>query len=148
MNKSARDTVTGNIRTAYLMYVSTARSDLAEHELTEIAEVSGRNNGHHELSGLLVFNGTNFMGLLEGPSAASSARFNRISRDKRHSGLSILNEGTAKVRSFAEWQMMILPLDDKGSKEDNILADILSKTDMDGKNRSLFENFRSLGNLS
>lgn len=88
-----------------LVYVSTANPGLLQTDLDAILETARARNAAEGITGLLVFNGFNFMQLLEGPPGSVQRVFNAICRDQRHSGVVRVLSGEADRRVFADWAM-------------------------------------------
>lgn len=86
------------------LYISTA-PDLSLGKVDAILETSRRNNQALGVTGLLLYNGNNFMQLLEGEPSALSALMRRIGTDSRHSGVSMLHSGKVAERICGEWAM-------------------------------------------
>ena len=91
------------------VYVSTA-AELQESDLSDIVETSQENNRLVGLTGFLLYNGRNFMQLLEGPDAALVILINRLARDWRHSGMVALEDRPIAARVFPEWHMRRIQL--------------------------------------
>lgn len=89
----------------HIIYVSTARDELAADELAAIMTSSVRNNAAVAVSGMLLYAGGNFMQVLEGPEKAVEETYARISRDPRHHGVFVLERGPIAARSFESWGM-------------------------------------------
>lgn len=89
-----------------LVYVSTADPEIAESDLDAILATARSRNGACGLTGLLVFNGFNFMQCLEGPADALEAVFASICADRRHSGVvRVLYDEVCEARVFPDWEM-------------------------------------------
>lgn len=88
-----------------LVYVSTASPGLLQADLDTILDTARARNAAEGITGLLVFNGFNFMQLLEGPPASVQRVFNAICRDQRHSGVVRVLSGETDQRAFAGWAM-------------------------------------------
>lgn len=95
----------------HLVYVSSATLPLSEAELLALLEVSRRNNARINVTGLLLYREGNFMQVLEGEESAVRDVQARISRDRRHEGLSTLLQGPIQVRAFSSWAMAFRNLD-------------------------------------
>lgn len=88
-----------------LIYMSAASSTMTSAKARNIAEQSQMNNALTDISGVLVFDGTNFAQILEGDEASVRRLLDIISTDDRHSDLTVLAEGPKSGRSFAGWSM-------------------------------------------
>ena len=88
-----------------VVYVSTAAPNLADDDVERLAADAVRRNETLDLTGLLAFNGVNFMQALEGEEAAVDEVFGSIRRDSRHGGLVALIEEPCSSRLFPDWRM-------------------------------------------
>ena len=91
------------------LYVSTAPS-LSRADVDAILEASARNNPPNGVTGLLLYNGRNFLQFLEGDHAELVALMGRIGKDPRHSGVSILHSATSPLRACPDWAMKRIPI--------------------------------------
>lgn len=71
-------------------YISTSDARLSAEDIAALAADADARNRRLEISGVLLFNGTNFLQILEGDEAAVGALLERIGRDTRHSGLIVM----------------------------------------------------------
>lgn len=90
---------------AFTLYRSKARPGLGEAGIVDILAKSVRLNAREGLTGFLHFDRGYFLQYLEGPSAPLGRKVARIYRDKRHSEMVILAEGTIDERFFPTWDM-------------------------------------------
>ncbi len=86
------------------LYISTAPS-LSRDEVEAILASSARNNPARGVTGLLLYNGRNFLQLLEGEEVELVDLMVRISHDPRHAGVSILDRKNIEERSCPGWAM-------------------------------------------
>ncbi|WP_395623784.1 BLUF domain-containing protein [Sphingomonas daechungensis] len=89
-------------------YTSLARADLPQAELETIQELSRAQNRAADITGLLVFNGTHFLQVVEGPERAIQGLIDRLRQDPRHSGFEIRDQRKVVSRSFPDWQMELI----------------------------------------
>jgi len=89
-------------------YTSLARLDLQESDLEDIHLIAREQNSVDGITGLLVFNGTHFLQIIEGAEAAIDDLVARLRRDPRHSGLEVRDERKVEVRSFPDWSMELV----------------------------------------
>lgn len=131
-----------------VIYVSTASAGLSRDDFLVVLKVSQRNNRRFGLTGLLVFNGTNFMQCLEGDRAAVNDRLHHIGLDERHGGLSIVSHRETPHQQFPRQPMIgrYLPAGQALGQAD--LLEILSDDAVSDATRTLFQSFRSLGGSS
>lgn len=128
-----------------LIYVSTAQAGLGLDDFMDILTVAQRNNRRFGITGLLVFNGTNFMQCLEGDRSSTNDRLHQISADERHSGLVVLSRTELPNRQFTGWHMAGRYLPSKNGPGQTDLSELLADTSVSGTTRQLFQSFRSLG---
>ncbi len=86
------------------LYISTAPT-LPREEVDAILAASARNNPERGITGLLLFNGRNFLQLLEGEEREVTALMDTITADPRHSGVSVLDKRTIEARACPDWAM-------------------------------------------
>lgn len=100
-----------------LIYFSTARLGLGPADLENILSCAVAHNLAHGVTGVLLFNGLNFLQVLEGPRCAVEELYERITRDPRHNGLSLIKTQDIEALSYPEWGMKLKDLDpDLGAK--------------------------------
>ncbi|WP_339693343.1 BLUF domain-containing protein [uncultured Parasphingorhabdus sp.] len=128
-----------------LIYVSTANAALSLDDFLAILTVSQRNNQRLGITGLLVFNGTNFMQCLEGDKAATNDLLHHIERDDRHNGLTVVSQSQTVKLQFASWHMAGRYLPEKHGMGHADLKEVLSADSVSNATRTVFESFRSLG---
>jgi len=128
-----------------LVYVSTARPGLNQNDLLAIITAAQRNNPRFGITGLILFNGFNFMQCVEGERGAVNDCLRRIERDDRHSGLAIISRRDSAGRQFADWRMAGQSLPTQpGLTEADMLA-LLSRETVTEATRTLFLSFLSFG---
>jgi hypothetical protein len=74
-------------------------------QLRDIVASAQHNNALAGITGFLIFDKTWFVQILEGARANVSEIYNKIARDKRHSGLNIIDVRNVDARSFPNWTM-------------------------------------------
>ena len=97
-----------------LVYVSISAPALDAEDLAAIAARSAARNRELGLTGLLMHNGQQFYGILEGPRRRVLACMERIITDRRHRGLRILREHPVETRRFDNWSFCPLPRPEAG----------------------------------
>jgi hypothetical protein len=91
-----------------LTYTSLARLDLQPADLEDIHRSARELNALDGITGLLVFNGTHFLQIIEGARNAIDDLLARLRRDPRHSGLEVRDERKIEERSFPDWSMELV----------------------------------------
>ena len=89
----------------YLIYISSATHPMGEDELANLLETSRMRNIADGITGMLLYKNGSFMQLLEGDRDKIFQTYERIGRDTRHCGLSILRQGKMDERNCPEWSM-------------------------------------------
>lgn len=92
-----------------VVYVSTA-ANIGEGDLESILHDAKRNNAGIGITGFLMFNGQNFLQLLEGSEDALDTLIDRIEADPRHSGLVVMSDLQVAERCFPDWSMKLVRL--------------------------------------
>ena len=91
-----------------LTYTSLARLDLGAEDLNAIHRTARELNSLDGITGLLVFNGTHFLQIVEGAEQAIDDLVERLRRDPRHTGLEVRDERKVEGRSFPGWSMELV----------------------------------------
>ena len=91
-----------------LTYTSLARLDLDASDLETIHRTAREFNAIEGITGLLIFNGTRFLQIIEGTPQAIDDLVERLRRDPRHSGFEIREERTIETRNFPAWSMELV----------------------------------------
>ncbi|MFZ1744237.1 MAG: BLUF domain-containing protein [Pontixanthobacter sp.] len=87
------------------VYISTATSDLRDGDIADILQASSRNNVDREITGFLIFNGRNFLQLVEGPEESLTDLMHKLAGDARHTGIVRLVDIPIDTRVCADWTM-------------------------------------------
>ena len=88
-----------------LAYTSRASLDFSSADLADIHQSARHLNALDGVTGLLVFDGTRFLQIIEGPQEAIDNLVERLRRDRRHGSLEIRDERFVEARSFPDWSM-------------------------------------------
>lgn len=89
-------------------YTSLARLDLTAADLAAIHETARRLNALDGVTGLLIFNGSRFLQIIEGAESAIDDLVARLRADPRHSAFEIRDERIVAERAFPDWSMELL----------------------------------------
>lgn len=84
-----------------VVYMSTAVGVLRADELDRIYLRAKSANTGAGITGLMLFYEGVFLQVLEGPAAGVTSLMERIRRDRRHAGITVLESGPVTQRSFA-----------------------------------------------
>ncbi|SEH13493.1 Sensors of blue-light using FAD [Sphingopyxis sp. YR583] len=123
-------------------YVSVADPSISDEEIASILVSARRNNVRDELTGALVYNGHNFLQLLEGPDEKVEACLAVIRDDARHSGMIEVRRRTIEARDFGEWAMLYDP---RFEWRDDGLSRLAADGRIDAVDEKIFANFIALG---
>ena len=97
------------------------------------------------ITGALLHAEGNLMHVLEGPPDAVDAVYNRVRRDSRHHGVLLLLETTVDERSFADWSIGFLSLEELPAEDRAAARSLYSLTEPGpGAVRRLMGTFRKL----
>lgn len=91
-----------------LTYTSLARLDLGPDDLEAIHRTARELNALDGITGLLVFNGTHFLQIIEGAQPAIDDLLGRLRKDPRHTGIEVRDERSVEARSFRDWSMELV----------------------------------------
>ena len=90
-----------------LLFVSEHAIDLAEFdvELYRIEQASRRRNAELGITGALASTRKHFAGVLEGDREALTGTMARITRDPRHTRITVVEDPKIDERRFARWSL-------------------------------------------
>ena len=124
------------------LYISTAPT-LPREEVDAILDISARNNPARGITGLLLFNGRNFLQLLEGEEDEVASLMESITGDPRHSGVSVLDHRAINERTCPAWAMKrVLIAESIASRRDMLERDL--PQGLDPEVRKMIVNFAVL----
>jgi hypothetical protein len=124
------------------LYISTAPT-LPREEVDAILAASARNNPARGITGLLLFNGRNFLQLLEGEESEVAGLMETITADPRHAGVSVLDRRTIEVRACPDWAMKRVMIAESIESRREMLERDLPR-DLDPDVRKMIVNFAVL----
>ncbi|MFB6328375.1 diguanylate phosphodiesterase [Pantoea deleyi] len=93
-----------------IIYRSHISDDFPVRTLPEMVDNASKINTAHDVTGILLFNGTHFFQLLEGPEAGILAVYERICADRRHHNVVELMRDYAPYRRFGNAGMSLFDL--------------------------------------
>ncbi|MGK3141190.1 diguanylate phosphodiesterase [Pantoea sp. C2G6] len=122
-----------------IIYRSHIVPDVPLKFLHELAIKANKINESSSITGILLFNGTHFFQLLEGPEQAVKAVYSRICQDPRHHNLVELLRDYAPARRFGHVGMELFDLrqHDPETVLEAVLAKCTSKYQMTYADRAL-----------
>ncbi len=99
-------------------------------EIHSILEASRRRNAANQVTGALLFTGSGFAQVLEGPRDVVEQTFERIGMDPRHTDVVVLSFTPTERRSFPQWSMAfcgqvgdpVMEAVDAGSSQPGVLG--------------------------
>lgn len=91
-----------------LTYTSLAKLDLTDEDLAAIVQTARQLNALNSITGLLIFNGTHFLQVIEGPEPSIEELVTRLRQDDRHHHLEIRDQHGVEQRSFPDWSMELV----------------------------------------
>jgi hypothetical protein len=115
-----------------LLYTSLAVREMNTDDLTGLLAQSREKNARLKITGLLIYSKREFMQLLEGNKEDIFELYNTIVKDERHQQVKLLWDGEIEDRSFKDWSMAFLNIDD------------IEQDKLDGYSRFLQQGLASL----
>ena len=105
-------------RLKQIIYVS-EKTDTSSNSLTDIYDISQKNNLESGISGCLLIGSNSYLQLLEGPDSAVENLYSKIKMDSRHKKVKKLFEQHIEEKSFSSWSMKFAPFNniEWGNKE-------------------------------
>lgn len=88
-----------------LAYVSVATTPFSESDLIDLLQKSRTYNAAHDVTGLLLYNESNWLQLLEGSKEEVLCLLDKIRSDPRHHGLIVVLQEEHASREFPKWSM-------------------------------------------
>lgn len=96
-----------------LIYISEIDAlSFNSQDLQDILFTARKNNGQNHITGVLIFDYSHFLQVLEGDNEIISDTFLKIARDTRHRHLRIVSAYNAERRYFENWDMEFKELND------------------------------------
>ena len=128
-----------------LIYISSLSEDYGKDDVSDIVAVARKKNAENGITGLLIFNGLNFLQILEGNRNAVESTYSRIVLDPRHYSVVTLVSETAEP-VFDAWSMLLNTRPASATDGFDVgddLSDVLAR-DLPDHVRRLLENFDTL----
>lgn len=91
-----------------LTYTSLAALDLTADDIEAIHRSAREHNALDGITGLLIFNGTHFLQIVEGAPDTLDDLIDRLRRDPRHNGIEVRDDRGIAERSFGDWSMELV----------------------------------------
>lgn len=96
------------MRLKTLTYTSRASLDLGDEDLAAIHQTARHLNALDGITGLLLFDGSRFLQIIEGAEDAIDNLVERLRMDRRHSAFELRDERYLERRSFPDWSMELV----------------------------------------
>lgn len=97
-----------------LLYVSSAVRLLNFEEIGHLLKRARERNREYGITGVLLYDGGNFMQYLEGPKENLDIIYRIIEEDKQHTGIILLSREAIEDRQFGDWSMAYQTKDVEG----------------------------------
>lgn len=90
-----------------LLYISESRlaPSEAKASVSQIVADAQVRNSEFEMTGALLFTGTHFAQILEGPQGSIQQLMSSIQDDSRHRNIVIVDHSPIEARRFPDWKM-------------------------------------------
>jgi len=88
-----------------LIYTSECARPLDSDDIQALLDAARRKNRRRDLTGMLVFNSTHFLQVVEGDRERLSELYADLVRDPRHQHLLMLGVEPIARRTFVDWDM-------------------------------------------
>ncbi|WP_312980479.1 diguanylate phosphodiesterase [Atlantibacter sp.] len=108
-----------------IIYRSHICDNVPVKTLEEMVDAANNKNGHADITGILLFNGTHFFQLLEGPEESVLTIYRHICEDVRHYNVVELLRDYAPARRFGKSGMELFDLREHDSNQ--VLQTVLDK---------------------
>ena len=95
-------------RLKQVIYVS-VKTDKSSDSLTDIYDISQKNNSESGISGCLLIGSDSYLQLLEGPDSEVEKLYSKIEMDSRHKKVKKLFEQHIEEKLFPSWSMKFAP---------------------------------------
>ena len=104
-----------------IKYISRTSRTMSQDEVSELREVSVRNNVREGITGILIEVKGIFFQVMEGPGEAVDRLYERISKDDRHTEMLLLSSvDSLNMRMFPDWAMKTVQLGEQDGRTDAI----------------------------
>lgn len=91
-----------------ITYTSWATLTDEMHEITAIMRAARLYNPMNGITGFLLYNGTRFLQVFEGPQQAVEELLLRVRADRRHAGFELREDYPINQRAFRDWDMQLI----------------------------------------
>lgn len=116
------------MRLKSLTYTSLAQHSLSADDVDAVHQTARHLNALDGITGLLVYNGRNFLQVIEGAESAIDDLYRRLLADLRHSDLQVQDERYIEPREFPEWAMEFAQVEFGHPEERTDIIDLLPRS--------------------
>jgi Sensors of blue-light using FAD len=95
-----------------LIYYSIASPSLNRNDISDILEVSHKNNPKNNLTGCLLYHDDAFIQILEGEQEVIESLYLKIEKDQRHYNVRRVYDDNKVDRLFKNWSMAFFDLNE------------------------------------
>jgi len=88
-----------------LVYISSATRPFEDRELDQLLVAARANNARSGITGVLLYDDQSFLQILEGTRDDVERTLARITRDPRHTSLTVVQDEAVAERDFSAWDM-------------------------------------------
>ena len=127
-----------------LVYVSNSPDTLSKEELISILRTNSEKNQREEITGLLVYEGGDFMQVLEGPEQRVNQLMERIKKGSQYGRVNVLLREEVEERYFPKWSMAFAAPQDLEPEDQKHLSDFLERGDLPESDESGAEAARQM----
>lgn len=128
-----------NTVTIQLIYRSQRAYQLSSDDVTDILKTARRHNSDKQITGFLLYDGLDFVQLLEGPVSVVDSLYTNIKADPRHKNLQLLSRQAGQERACSDWSMAYAFVDGQSCQRfGGIMSDssVAAVADLIGRERS------------
>jgi len=126
-----------------IIYISTKTKNFSEEELGQLVESASQFNAANNITGCLIYNGMNFIQLIEGEAEDIHRCMERISADDRHTGIVVVRDLDIEKRECPDWNMIGRKVAPKQVEQEQAdVSQLLALAEANTK--TLFTSFSSL----
>ena len=97
-----------------ICYVSSARVDITEDEMTNLFGTTENNNTRNNITGILLYESGKFLQVLEGEEAVLKSLYEKIEADTRHNNIFVILNQNCKHRIFENYASRFSIVKSKG----------------------------------
>lgn len=108
-----------------LTYTSFARLDLTDEDVAAIHAEACSGNLRRGITGLLIFNGTHFLQIIEGENGAVDQLLDGLRSDPRHRNVEVRDSREIDRREFPDWSMELIRVNSRYFEAQDAIVSVL-----------------------